>query len=265
MIRHNAVGLSSTLRLKSTARDREHAPPARGPEPAAPPGSGAPSAVLGACDEPEAEPDVSVTSSAAVRLRERLAAAVWMLRAHSAGDDTGAVTCCSAECAGMAAASRVARARWNTRVLPWVTWPCACVCAAARTASASGAAAGCAALLCLEGLAVAAPARRACCLRLRAAVAAAWRLAMQDLPRGPVQALRTGQARLHISLACHSRCNCFKRPVLALTRLHHSHITLTRSCNALTSVLQPTLACAHLFHATLVELSRTPCYIERMT
>ncbi len=159
MIRHNAVGLSSTLRLKSTARDREHAPPARGPEPAAPPGSGAPSAVLGACDEPEAEPDVSVTSSAAVRLRERLAAAMWMLRAHSAGDDTGAVTCCSAECAGMAAASRVARARWNTRVLPWVTWPCACVCAAARTASASGAAAGCAALLCLEGLAVAAPAR----------------------------------------------------------------------------------------------------------
>jgi len=56
-----------------TARLR--APPACGPEPAAPPGSGAPSAALGAYDEPDDEPDVSVTLSAAVRLRERLAAA----------------------------------------------------------------------------------------------------------------------------------------------------------------------------------------------
>ena len=55
-----------------------------------PPGSGAPVAVLGACDEPELEPDVSATSSAAARLRERFAAALLVLRARSAGDRTGA-------------------------------------------------------------------------------------------------------------------------------------------------------------------------------
>ncbi len=58
------------------------APPARGPEPAAPPGSGALTAVLGAYDEPEVEPDVSVTSSAAVQLREPPAAALLVLRAR---------------------------------------------------------------------------------------------------------------------------------------------------------------------------------------
>jgi len=105
------MGLSSTLRLKSTARDREHAPPARGPEPAAPLGSGALTAVLGACDEPEVEPDVSVTSSAAVRLRELLAAALLVLRARSAGNRMGAGSCCSAECACVTAASPMARAR----------------------------------------------------------------------------------------------------------------------------------------------------------
>jgi len=68
------------------------APPARGSEPAAPPGSGAPSAVLGAYDEPGAELDVSAASSAAARLRERLAAALLMMRARSAGNGTGA--CC---------------------------------------------------------------------------------------------------------------------------------------------------------------------------
>ncbi len=64
--------------------------PACVPVPAAPPGSGAPSAVLGAYDEPEVEPDVSATSSAAARLRERLAAALLMLRVCSASGCTDA-------------------------------------------------------------------------------------------------------------------------------------------------------------------------------
>ena len=64
--------------------------PACGLLPAAPPGSGAPTAVLGAYDEPEVEPDVSVTSSAAARLRERFAAALLVLRVRSVGDRTGA-------------------------------------------------------------------------------------------------------------------------------------------------------------------------------
>ena len=66
------------------------APPARRPEPAAPPGSKAPTAALGAYDEPEVELDVSVKSSEAARLREGLAAALLMLHANSAGDCTGA-------------------------------------------------------------------------------------------------------------------------------------------------------------------------------
>jgi len=90
--------------------------------------------VLGAYDEPESEPDVSATSSAAAWLRERLNAALLMLRARSAGNRTGAVSCCSAECAGVAAASLVARA--CTPVLSWVTWPRAVVFVAAGAASA---------------------------------------------------------------------------------------------------------------------------------
>ncbi len=162
------------------------APPVRGLVPAAPPGSGAPSALLGPYDEPEAEPDMSVSSSVTVRLREGLAVALLMLRANSAGDRTGVVSCCSAECAGMTAASPMGRGRWNTRVQSSVTWHCACVCAAARTASAAGAAAGCAALLCEEGPAAAAPARHTCGLRAERS-RAALRLAVQDLPRRPVQ------------------------------------------------------------------------------
>jgi len=160
------------------------APPVRGLVPAAPPGSGAPSALLGAYGEPEAEPDMSVSSSVTVRLREGLAPALLVLRARSAVDCTGAVSHCSAECANVAAA--LPMARWNTRGLLWVTWHCACICAAARTASAAGAAAGCAALLCLEGPAAAAPARHTCGLRTQRS-RAALRLAVQDLPRRSVQ------------------------------------------------------------------------------
>jgi len=46
--------------------------------------------VLEAYDEPEAEPDVSATSSSATRLPERLNAALLMLRGASAGDRMGA-------------------------------------------------------------------------------------------------------------------------------------------------------------------------------
>jgi hypothetical protein len=60
--------------------------------------------VLGSYCEPEVEPDVSALSTAAVRLRKRLAAALLM-RARSAGNCTSAVSRCSAECAGTTATS----------------------------------------------------------------------------------------------------------------------------------------------------------------
>jgi len=178
--------------------------------------------VLGAYDEPDVEPDVSVTSSAAVRLRERLAAAPLVLRARPAGDRPGAVSCCPAECAGMTAASPMARAHWNTGVLLSVSWPCACVCAAARAASAAGASAGCAALLSPEGPAVAALARRARRLRV-ARLRAALRLAMQDLPRGPVQKPqnRAGWVSSH----CHDATATTAKPffVFAEASKHNSN------------------------------------------
>ena len=68
--------------------------------------------------------------SAAARLRKRLAAALVM-PARSASGRAGAVSCCPAECAGMAAASPMARAGAATGVLSWVTRLCA-VCAPHR-------------------------------------------------------------------------------------------------------------------------------------
>ncbi len=138
--------------------------------------------MLGAYDEPEDEPDVPVTSSAAVPLCERLAAALLMFRALSVGDRTGVLSQCSAECAGVTAALLLAHALWNTRVLSWVTWPWAVVCAAAGAASAAGAAAERAALLCPVDPGAAAPARRARRLRLQRSFAVL-RLVMQDLLR----------------------------------------------------------------------------------
>ncbi len=132
--------------------------------------------MLGAYTEPDVEPAVSAAPSSASRLRERLAAAL-LTRARSAGNRTGAVACRSAERVGVTTAPAAARARWNTRLLLWVTRPCEVACAAARAGSAAGAAAGCAALLCLAGRSAAAAARRS---------RAALRLAMQDLPRSPV-------------------------------------------------------------------------------
>jgi len=255
------------------------APPARGPEPAPPPGSGAPTAVLGAYDEPASEADVSVTSSAAVRLRERLAAALLVLRARSAGDRTGAVSRCSAARAGAAAVSPTARARWNTRVLSWMTWPCAVVCAAARAASAASAAAGCTALLCPVGPGAAAPARRARCLRLRAA--AAGRLAMQDLPRGPVQRAQNRAGR--VSRHCHNAIPCIplQNPFLHVQRLPSINCYyFGRPEHAITSVDQNMQSChfsaltplgmsmradSCASTATLIELYIAPCYTERMT
>jgi hypothetical protein len=60
--------------------------------------------MLGAYDEPEAEPDVSATSSAAVRLCKRLAAGL-LTRARSARNHTDAV----AVGPGAAAPARCAR------------------------------------------------------------------------------------------------------------------------------------------------------------
>ncbi len=176
-----------------TARLR--APPACGPKPAALPGWGAPSAALGAYDEPDDEPDVSATLSAAERLRERLAAAPLVLRTRPAGDRPGAVSCCPAECAGMTAVSPLARARWNTRVLSWVTWPSAVVCTAA-------------------------PARRGCRMRMLRSRCAS-KLAMQDLPRGPVQSAlnRADKVASHVTMPF--RCNTCRCPVLALPESNH--------------------------------------------
>ena len=157
--------------------------------------------MLGLYGEPEVEPDVSSTSSAAARLRCRLAAAL-LTQARLARDRRGGVACCFAERAGVTAASPLARALWNTGVLSWVTWPCTGVCAAAGAASAEGAAAGCAALLCPVGPGAVALARRA--RRLRVALArCVLRLAMQDLPRVRCKPLRAGQARLQpVTLPC---------------------------------------------------------------
>jgi len=69
----------------------------------------------------------------------------------------GTVAYCSAERVGVTAAPPMARARWNTRVLLWVTWPCAVVCAAAL-------------------------ARRARRMRMSRS-RCAFKLAMQDLPQ----------------------------------------------------------------------------------
>jgi hypothetical protein len=110
------------------------------------------------------------------------AAAAAASRARAAADDRGAASCCSAGCTGAAAASPLARPRCTTRGTSWVTWAGTAVCSAAHAAPAAGAAAACAALLCLMGPGAAAPARRARCLRVRAA-AALPRPTMQDLPR----------------------------------------------------------------------------------
>ena len=246
------------------------APPARRPEPAAPPGSKAPTAALGAYDEPEVEPDVSVTLSAAVRQRERLAAAALLvLRARSAGDRPGAVSRCSAERASIMAASPMARARWNTRVLSWMTWPCAVVCAAARAASAASAAAGSAALLCPAGPGSAAPARRARRLRMSLSRAAVM-LAMQDLPQGAKSSEQSRQGFTSLS-QCHTMqpiaqsffafdwlpsiwCYNFSRSERAI---------LSLQCSDPLGMCMRADSC--LFTATLIELSVAACYTERMT
>jgi hypothetical protein len=143
---------------------------------------------------------MSVTSSAAVRLRKWLAPALLMFRALSAGNRTGVISHRSAECATVAAALLLAHARWNTRLLLRVTWPWAVVCAAGGAASAAGAAAERAALLCPVGPGAAALAR--CARRLRSRSHAASELVMQDLPR--CKALGIGQARFRNITRCHT-------------------------------------------------------------